>query len=282
MEKIRLGVRAHDLGASSLKNLSEITHQIEISNIQFAPSKLPFLGLNNNLMSYGNATYLNQTLNSYKIKVPILGCYVNVVDPDIRNRKQNLDRFKNYLNSARYFDQMPIVATETGSVSEMGYTIRNYNDNVFNLMLDSIRELVLYAEKLGVVMAVEPGINHPLYNFDKTKALFSTIDSPNLKLIFDLTNLLTMDNYHQQRLIINQFYEHFGQQIIAIHLKDFIIRDQRVIPVGFGQGVLDKEYLIKKTADIFPYAYCMLESITKSEIPTAVEQISRWAEIETI
>ena len=77
-----------------------------------------------------------------------------------------------------------MIATETGSV-ETGYTPRNFTEEAYQIARDSVIEMVKEAEKFGVTVAIEAGINHPLYSYQLAKRLIHDVASPNLKLILD-------------------------------------------------------------------------------------------------
>lgn len=280
MNEVRLGVRAHDLKANSLQELGRAYTEFGIDNLQFAPKKLPFIAGSSESLEYGFTTYLDKKLEKLRLNIPILGCYVNIIDPDKNERKKNLRQFENYLNAATYFKRSPVVATETGSISEDGFTTANYSDRVFEKVIESVKKLICVAEKLGVSMAIEPGINHPIYNFKRTRELFSKVSSPNLKLIFDPENLITIHNSDDQHKIIDDFYDYFGDKIIAVHLKDFIIQDRKIKVVPFGLGNFDQEYFLKETAKKHPYMFCLLEGIEPEQIPNAVDMISKWVMIQ--
>ncbi len=280
MDKIRLGIRTHDLKASSFEELKGISSKIGIANFQFSPTKLPFVQTNGNKLGYGFTTYLDQQLSDLGLNIPILGCYVNIIDSDPEVRKSNLSLFENYLTAATFFKKSPIVATETGSVSGKGYTTKNYSDQVFEMVLESVAKLVQVAENLGVIMAIEPGVNHPVYNLKRTEQLLAKIDSPNLKLIFNPVNLLNNHNYTNQRQIINKFYDSFGQKIIAVHLKDFVFKTGNLQMAALGTGMFDQQYFLTETAKRYPYMYCLLESISREQVPAAINLISKWVEIE--
>lgn len=65
-------------------------------------------------------------------------------------------------------------------------------------------ELVVEAEKFGVIVAIEGGINHPVYSPQVLKRLLDSIDSPNLQVIFDPANFLNPTNYQRQEEVFQE------------------------------------------------------------------------------
>lgn len=64
MTSLRLGIRAHDLPATSLTELLKQAEQYPFTHLHFAPAKLAQIGLGNDLTP-GLANYLHQQLQSH-------------------------------------------------------------------------------------------------------------------------------------------------------------------------------------------------------------------------
>ena len=54
-------------------------------------------------------------------------------------------------------------------MQKAGYTIDNYEEQPFLDVVDSVSEFVEEAEKFGVIVAIEGGINHPVHTPQKLK-----------------------------------------------------------------------------------------------------------------
>lgn len=281
MPSIRLGIRAHDLQATTLKELCEQANQYDFTNFQFAPLKLAKIGLGDVNLTPGLATSIFNTIHQHGLAVSLLGCITNLADPDQQNRNFELARFENFMAVARYFGNA-IVATETGSVSPNGYTPDNFKEPAFEQVVSSVRRIAKTAEQLGALFAIEPGDNHPIHDLETTRRLLQVVDSPNLKLVFDPVNLITATNYQQQDQLIDSFINEFSDKIVAVHLKDFAIIDQHCDVCAFGQGQLHKERFVKLIADRFPHIFCTFEGIQPQQIPTAIAELQQWVDLDTI
>lgn len=280
MLNLRLGIRAHDLPATSLDELLTQANKYPFTNFQFAPLKLAALGLGDVRLTPGLATAIYSKMQQHQLDVSLLGCITNLAHPDASVREAELKRFENFMSVARYFGNA-IVATETGSVSPNGRTLANFEEPVFERVVKSTARLARTAEKLGVLFAIEPGDNHPIHDLKTTRRLFEAVDSPNMKLVFDPVNLITATNYQQQDQIIDAFVQEFADKIVAVHLKDFAIIDQHCHVCAFGQGQLHRERFIKLIASQFPHLFCTFEGIRPAEIPTALTELQRWVALDT-
>lgn len=63
----------------------------------------------------------------------------------------------------------------------LSVTQRKFTEEAYQIARNSIIELVAHAENFGVTVAVEAGINHPIYNYQLAKRLIDEVASPNLK-----------------------------------------------------------------------------------------------------
>lgn len=261
-----LGVRAHDLNKNDLEELINILESINMSKIQLALTKSFPNNFNFQTIDQDYLHVIANQLQLHQIDVPILGCYTNIIDSNIDQRDLNLNLFKKFLDLSRYFPGS-VVATETGSLSDDGYTEKNFTDYAFQKVVSSVKTLVSYATHQNTIVAIEPGTNHPLYTNQLTKELLDIIANPqHLKIIFDPVNLLTPKNYLNQKDIITEAFSLYGDSITACHLKDFKIINHKLVVVPFGKGLLDKSYLFslinKKSINLNYF----LESTSLSDI----------------
>lgn len=278
MSNIQLGVRAHDVPATSLVELVNKAKQANFTNLHFAPAKLQqFVKAQN--MTPGLAHYLYTPIQRAGLTISILGCYVNMAHPDPVAREQALQTFETYLDNARWFGNA-VVATETGSVDVHGYTPKNFTDHAFAEVVTSVQRLARHAEAVGALFAVEPGINHPLFNIERTSQLLNAVNSPNLKLIFDPVNLITRANYPQQTQLISRFLETFEKQIVSFHLKDFKFVDGQKHVVAFGQGQLDRQFLLTAISERFPHTFCTFEGLQEKDTVSAINEVKRWVTLD--
>lgn len=120
-----------------------------------------------------------------------------------------------------------VIATETGSVGK-GYTTDNFTEEAFQKALRIIRGMAEQAEKTGVILGIEPGINHPLCSIDKAKRMLEEIPINNLRILLDIANLITPDNINHQDEVIEEAFDKLGPWICHCHLKDFVMGEDGI------------------------------------------------------
>lgn len=254
------GLRAHDIPKyDDIEGLADELSRREIRHIQFAPRvSLAKQTDGGNKVSYGLATKVAKVLDDRNVKISVLGCYVNIIHPDEKERSDALKLFKKYLSVAKSF-KAELVATETGSVDlSFHQTPANYTEKNITLAIQQVQKMVAEAEKLGVFVGIEPGINHPIYNIQQTVRLLKKVNSPNLKIIFDPMNLV-MTVEDDELAIVREGIEVLGDDIYAFHIKDyqFVDGQKQVVPVGTGVAPLQE--IIKAIRKSQPDPYIILD-----------------------
>ncbi len=255
-----LGVRAQDFGKTAVEELARRIAEKGFTSLQLPLSKA-IEGFDTGLgrLNPGMAGYIRDVLAAHHIKIAVLGCYINPVHPDLNTRRKELERFKEHLRYARDFG-CSIVGTETGSVNPgEPFPPGNHSEATFQILVKSVAELVAEAEKFGVMVGVEGVVKEPLSTPEKIKRMLDTIQSNNLQIIFDPSNLISEENYQYQDEIYQQSFELFGDRIVIIHAKDFVIENGKKQLVQVGKGILNYEFLMKLIKTRKPYINVLLE-----------------------
>lgn len=249
---MNIGVRAHDFGRMTIEELAEKAAEKGFKCIQLALDKsLSGYEAEPGFLSPGAATHVRDVLYKKGVNISVLGCYINPIHPDLEVRRKSIERFKEYIRFARDFG-CSIIATETGSLNaDCSYHPDTDKEETFDIFRGIIEELVREAEKFGVIVGVEPVADkHTISTPQKMKKLLDVIESNNLQVIFDPVNIIPEKECEKQNEIITQSFDLFKEQIIAVHVKDFVIENglkNGNLPAGEGMlnyGLLFK--LLKK------------------------------------
>ncbi|HHV28641.1 sugar phosphate isomerase/epimerase family protein [Acetivibrio mesophilus] len=243
---MRIGVRAHDLGKQSVEELAQKISEMGFDCIQLALSKA-ISGMDFSLgkLNPGMAWRIGKTFERYGIQIAVLGCYINPVHPDKEERRRQIERFKEHLRFARGFG-CGIVATETGSINaDFSFHPDNHGEKAFGELADSVKEMTDEAERFGVIAAIEGVTRYVTHTPERIAKLLEVVDSNNLQVVFDPVNLISIDNYHDQEGVITRSFELFGDRIVILHAKDFVVSEGRMITVQAGKGMLNYDLLFK-------------------------------------
>lgn len=271
-----LGARTHDFGKSSIEEHAKRIADIGFRGVQLALAKA-VSGLDSSLgrLNPGMAHYIKDVLHAHQLHIAVLGCYINPVHPDKVERRRQLERFKEHIRYARDFG-CSVVGTETGSLNaDFSFHPDNHGEEAFALLTESIRELVQEAEKFGVFVAVEGVGKYVMNNPERIKRLIDEMGSNNLQVIFDPVNLLTIDNYKEQDTVIQKSFELFGDRIVALHAKDFLIEDGKLRSVQAGKGSLNFDLVFRLLKEYKPLSYILMEDTRPEEIGEGMRYLTQ-------
>lgn len=261
---MRIGVRAHDEGKLGFEELAAVMGSQGFTCTHLALYKaIQDFKVDNRAMTPGLAAYLREVLAKNHIDVAVLGCYLNLGNPDPDQLKSIMERYKAHIRFASWLG-VGVVGTETGAPNvEYRYEEACRSEEALETFIENLKVIVEYAEKMGVVFAIEPVRTHIVYTVERARRVLDAIHSPNLQIIFDPVNLLGMDNYTEQDQIIKDAFELLGDEIAVIHGKDFVIENGSLKSVGAGLGGLNYDLLMKYVKEQKPYIQITLENVNR-------------------
>lgn len=215
MPKFIVGARLHDYGKGTPDELFA-----RVSADGFAAVQLAYKKCVPTVKSYADITeaLVNDTIaaeKAHNIQVVVLGTYVELAINDAR-RLQNVADFKSQLAVCKALGAGCIGTETTKMCDQPAGTTR---EEAQELLCRSLAEILPVAEELGVTVGVEPVTYHSMNSAAATRHILDTMRSPNLKVIFDLSNLVDADNVNAQDRIWNDIGELVGDKIVAVHFK---------------------------------------------------------------
>lgn len=258
MPKFIVGARLHDYGKGSPDELFGRVAADGFAAVQLAYKKcVPFV------RSYADVTdaLVAETVAAEKvhsIQVAVLGTYVELAIND-ESRLKNAADFKSQLAVCKALGA-GCIGTETTSMEKQpaGTT----REEAQELLCRSLADILPAAEALGVTVAVEPVTYHSMNSAAATRHILDTMRSPNLKVIFDMSNLVDAGNVGAQDRIWNDVGELLGDQIVAVHFKG-----QAFAPDG---GLLHTS--LEDSLTDYAGAFAMLRQLPQDALPVLREE----------
>lgn len=234
---MRIGIRAHDVAYAPLEELIPNIHAQGFHCMHIALSKsIKEFKPGVETMTPGLAMYIKELCTENKVDVAVLGCYLNLCNPNPEKHKEIVEKYKAHIRFASNLG-CGVVGTETGAVNEeYKYEPANHSEEALKCFIDNLRPIVKYAEQFGVIVAIEPVWKHIVYTVERARKVLDAIDSPNLQIIFDPVNLLCVDNLAQQDEIIEKAFELLLKDIAVVHCKDYIVEGSELKSVAAGTG----------------------------------------------
>lgn len=258
MPKFIVGARLHDYGKGSPDELFG-----RVAADGFAAVQLAYKKCAPSVRSYADVTdaLVAETVAAEKvhsIQVAVLGTYVELAIND-ESRLKNAADFKSQLAVCKALGA-GCIGTETTSMEKQpaGTT----REEAQELLCRSLADILPAAEALGVTVAVEPVTYHSMNSAAATRHILDTMRSPNLKVIFDMSNLVDAGNVGAQDRIWNDVGELLGDQIVAVHFKG-----QAFAPDG---GLLHTS--LEDSLTDYAGAFAMLRQLPQDALPVLREE----------
>ena len=183
---------------------------------------------------------IKEYLNKTGMKVSSYSASNNFV-ADENKRAEQIEYIKKCCDIAKYFDTN-IVRVFSGNLDET----RSY-DECFELIVDSFKKCVGYAEEKGVYLCLE---NHGLLagKPEQIKSIIDAVGSPNLKLTADTGNfnIVGADPYKAVEMLVDD--------IGHVHFKDMIETEdgwwtspdgRKFLGCTVGEGVVELDRIVE-------------------------------------
>lgn len=273
-KKMQLGIRLHDIKKAPLEERLAIANEQGFACGHLALAKvISEYPVNDGALTPGFALYLKKLFAKNELDVAVLGCYLNLANPN----EESLAKIKRrYLTNIRFASLLGagVVGTETGAVNEeYKFEERNHSDEALDIFIQNVRPVVEYAEKMGVILAIEPVAKHIVCNPKRARRVLDEIASPNLQIIFDPVNLLDHSNYQNREEIFTEAIDLLGEDIAMVHIKDFVVKDNELVSVAAGTGEMDYSQIIRFMKEKKPYIHATLENTVPENAVAAREYI---------
>ena len=258
---MQLGIRLHDVEPGTIEERLPKVRQQGFSCAHLALSKtVQEYSVRNAALTPGYAMYLRRLFAKHAMDIAVLGCYKNLAHPDLTELRAIQDTYYAQIRFASLLG-CGVVGTETGAPNA-AYTYEPacHSDAALGMFIRNLRPVVACAERFGVIFAIEPVWNHIVWNPARALAVLRAIDSPNLQIIFDPVNLLSIENYERCDEVIDEAIEMLGDFIAVVHLKDFRLEGSRLVSVAAGTGQMDYTRVLRFIKQEKPFIHATLEN----------------------
>lgn len=276
---MQLGIRLHDTKKLPLEERIADVRQLGFQCGHLALAKvIDEYPTTDESLTPGYAMYLKNLFARNQVDIAVLGCYLNLADPNKEQLAATIHRYMAHIRFASWLG-CGVVGTETGAPNETySFVPECHSEEALQTFITNLRPVVAYAEQMGVVVAIEPVWRHIVYNPLRARQVLDEINSPNLQIILDPVNLLDICNYRDQAAIVEEAIDLLGQDVAMVHIKDYIVEGDRMTSVGAGLGQMDYTALLKFMKTRKPFIHATLEDTTPENNLQAKEFILKMYE----
>lgn len=269
-----LGIRMHDAAPGTLAQRAQAVKAQGFECVHLALSKVISPAYMNPMAAtQGLASHVKKSLDG--LDVAVLGCYLNLTHPDESVYRQSVEKYVAHLQLAHWMGA-GVVGTETGNPNpEYRYDPEHsHTEASLELFLRRVEPVVKAAEKLGVMLAIEPVYKHIVCDGKRARRVLDAIGSPNLQIILDPVNLLHPDNLHRRDEVIAEAIELLGREVAVIHIKDYVDDGTGNMPCcAAGLGEMDYSAVLRFAKQCKPHIHMTFENTKPDNAQAAREHI---------
>ncbi len=162
---MQFGIRLHDAVKAPLEERLKAVHEQGFACAHLALSKvISENSVADSAPTPGYAMYLKRLFDKYGLDVAVLGCYLNLANPDPEKLKTIQNKYMANIRFAAHLGA-GVVGTETGAPNlEYKFEEACWNEESLQTFINNLRPVVKYAEQMGVLMAIEPVVRHIVCN----------------------------------------------------------------------------------------------------------------------
>lgn len=273
MNTRKIGLRAHDFDRGDFVHFEKTIRKIAsigYDSIQLAPAKCLTEIENLAALNETHIHKINEILQKNQIQVSVLGCYVNFTAAKESERREAIDLFKKYIEFASLLDAR-MVASETtyGTIID-----EDERKRCMIYVTEAMKEITELAESRAVMVAIEPVAGHALNTPELTRSLLDEVACKNLKVLYDPVNLLTPDTAALQNEMFDRAKQYFGSDIIAMHLKDFIVKNGEKQMTALGEGVMNFREILPWIKETLPEIPLVREDVILEKVSQDLDFIN--------
>ena len=262
---IQFGLRLHDAEKLPIEQVLPLVRRKGFTCVHLALSKaIKEYPCTPSALTPGYALYLRRLFEKNDIDIAVLGNYLNLAHPDERELAGIQEKYYDHIRFASLLG-CGMVGTETGAPNpQYKFCPECRSDEALSTFIKNLKPVVRCAEQYGVTVAIEPVVRHIVYNAQRARRMLDEIGSPNLQILFDPVNLLSMENVDHREEVIAEAIEVLGKDIAMIHFKDFLLEDAdgQLEAIGAGMGGMDYTQVLRFAKREKPFIFGTLENTT--------------------
>lgn len=264
---MQIGIRLHDVNTGldaserTLEARAGKAREEGFSCVHLALQKvISGMAFDEGTMTEGLAAYVRRVFAKNDLDIAVLGCYFNLANPDPLQLEAIKSKYYAHLRVAPLMGAA-MVGTETGAPNvEYKLDANTHSREALDTFMRNLEDVVTEAERRGATIAIEPVWNHIVYNADRAVQVLKGIGSRNLRIILDPVNLLRLENIDDRDSVIADAIDKLGERVAMIHIKDFIVREGKLVSVAAGTGNMDYTRILRFMKERKPFIQATLEN----------------------
>jgi len=194
----------------------------------------------------------------------------NMIDPDVQNRGERLNRLAPLARATRELGcDLITLCTGTRDPEDMW---RAHPDNsssaAWRDLLRSMEEAIATAERYDVLLGVEPEVGNVVSSARKARQLLDELHSSRVKIVIDPANLFHSGKAERMRETIEEAFQLVGPDMVMAHAKE-LASDGETGNAAPGKGVLDWNFYFNTLARMDFRGPMVMHGLAERDVPEA-------------
>lgn len=235
---MNIGARGHDLGGTSVEEILFMCREYRVKGLQLVVNKTwEQLYVDRNIVEICNRIH---QIKEAGIDIYLLGTYFNPIHPSAEAVEAGIEKVLFNLEIAKRCN-IQYIGSETGSLNgdQWTYHCENHKEENYIEVGRIFSKFKNELQEKGKEFLIEPVYDHVIHDKKVLNDLLIQLDSNNYGITFDLVNLLNLDNYQEYEKIAEEFLQLHSKKIKVIHLKNFIIKENKKALCKLNDGIID-------------------------------------------
>ena len=205
---MNIGIRLHDTRPGTLRQRLTYARDQGFTCAHIAMSKAVegfSMADAPRLLTPDLAESVREDLEATQMECAVLGCYLNLADPDPERRAATQEIYRAHLR--------------------------------FSTLMG--------AEEAGAILAVEPVHSHIISTPERAQRMLEELPSDHLQIILDSVNLIGPGHDRDADQIIDDAIRRLGDRVRVLHMKDFTVKpDGGIRSQACGTGLMRYDRLL--------------------------------------
>lgn len=190
------------------------------------------------------AAQVREAFAAQGMECAVLGCYLNLADPDEERRLRTREIYGAHLHFAPMIGAR-VVGTETGANAASRFERpAPESEEAFQFFVKCLRPVVRRAEEENAILAVEPVWSHIISTPERAERMLDAVPSDHVQIILDAVNLIGPDAVETRDEIIADAIRRLGDRVRILHMKDLVPAEGKVRSIACGTGIMRYEQLL--------------------------------------
>lgn len=203
------------------------------------------------------------------------GPYPSIISPNEQTRRSGVSAVRDIVKLAARMD-VPGAGVRPTSLNPRGDWWPhpdNYSPETEDRFVLSLREILETAGEYDVNIILETHITTVLNSPQRIKRIIERTGSSRVKLNLDPANFIgDLATAFNPAPLVNELFDLLGPYTDTVHIKDYYLEDRFILHISEtipGTGMMDLDTVLRRTQELAPDMYAIIEHLPVSQIPLA-------------